>query len=360
MAYTTPVHQGPPALRADATPFTPHSAELAQHKTVIEQQAQKITALQTQLESMSSTQGLIVEELRKINAQLAPSAPRPPDPPVVPAPVASTSIRLPPGVKVTPPDPYYGAHGDALDSWLFSIEEYFHLVGVTDDASRILYAGNLTRDKASAWYRAVKSDTLPDEYRVHTWAEFKESLTHYFKKGDPKKEARNRLARLKQTGDVSSYVRDFRNIVIKIPMITEDEQLDRFLRGLDYHLRNQVELRMEETKSERLEDAIRIAERLGSGPLFKFAGGKNHGFRYHDRNEPAKAKDGPVNMELNAMQGKGRAGAGERKFTRLTPEEKERIKAANGCVYCREMTHQIDNCPKRKSRDPKGYRPRGK
>jgi hypothetical protein len=245
---------------------------------------------------------------------------------------------IPSSVKLPSPPAFAGDTRDSLQVWLFQVEDFFHLARLTDDDIRIRTAGALLRDKAAIWYRAVRSGELPEELSVRTWAEFVQGLHDNFRPMNAVKLARDRLATLTMSGSVREYISDFRNIVLDIPRMAEDEKMDRFTRGLKPSLRREVDLK----EPEKLEDAIRIAERLDASG--REAGKGSYGTRFSDADDtPAPQSGGPRPMDMNAINR-------EQKFKPLTAEDRAELMAEGRCFYCREEGHTIKECPKR----PKG------
>ena len=65
-----------------------------------------------------------------------------------------------------------------------------------------------------------------------TWPLLKEALILRFESLNRVKIARDKLAKWKQTNDVASFNEDFQKILLDIPTITIEEQIDRYARGL--------------------------------------------------------------------------------------------------------------------------------
>ena len=74
------------------------------------------------------------------------------------------------------------------------------------------------------------------------------------------KAARDKLASLKQTGSVKAYNDLFLGTILEIPTISEEEQLDRYIRGLKEKVYIEVELR----EPSNLKEAMHIANRYNT------------------------------------------------------------------------------------------------
>jgi hypothetical protein len=172
---------------------------------------------------------------------------------------SATSSALPYGCKPgTPPLFFGGKDAEQLDSWLFSMCEYFELIGLKDDEQRIRLAGTYLRSSATTWYRTARGDAVPESERVKTWDQFVKEIRSNFCPLNMTKIARDRLVHLHQTDTLREYVRSFRTLVLDIPSMAEDEKLDRFVRGLHPIIRGHVEIH----EPDSFESAIRMAERF--------------------------------------------------------------------------------------------------
>lgn len=82
---------------------------------------------------------------------------------------------------------------------------------------------------AQLWSRTVVA-TKP--IGVLTWPELKQLLLAHWRPVDARQKARDELALCKQTHTVEAYTSTFRRILLGLPHLTDDEALDRFVRGL--------------------------------------------------------------------------------------------------------------------------------
>ena len=81
---------------------------------------------------------------------------------------------------------------------------------------------------------------------------FKEVVSDYFTPVNSKRQTRDRLAALRQTSLVRAYATELRKVILEIGNVSEDEKLDRFVRGLKFSVRKQVELREPQTLTEAI------------------------------------------------------------------------------------------------------------
>lgn len=155
-------------------------------------------------------------------------------------------------VRVKEPNTYDGTR-DALliDGWIRSVERYINFQGWNNERS-FLFGTTLLRDRADAWYRTIE---LTDEAPT-TWLELKRLITDFFRPDNSVRIARDKLAVLKQTGDLVTYINSFMDVKLAIPKMTDDEGCDKFIRGLSS---KQMRSHIRQYEANTLKDAIHAA-----------------------------------------------------------------------------------------------------
>lgn len=200
-------------------------------------------------------------------------------------------------LKPNKPEAYDGRRDFlVVSTWLYKVEQYLVLMQLNNpaaqllEANRILYASTfLTGTAAVWWYTLVQSNTVPT-----TWDQFKAKVVAEFVPDDHVRRARDKMRKLQQTGSVSKYLAEFRNVTITIPGINDGEMWDRFCAGLKY------EVRLEVMKSSvtSFEEAAKIALRVDSaiwGVTRNVAGGF-----------PDSQGQAPTPMEIGNFENRGR------------------------------------------------------
>ena len=308
--------------------------ELAQ---LLQQQQQQIAALQQTINNLQQ------------QLQQAPHA--------AAVPVAPAHAHVP--FKPHKPDTYDGRRTlSAVENWVFENEQFFEASGVEigiDDERKIKFSAALLRKQAALWYRQHLARVEAGfEQPFETWQQYKNALIDAFRPVNATQVARDRLARARQRTSVAEFVNELRNLQLHIPNITDDELLDRFMRGLKYAIQKELVIRSPGS----FEEAVTIAERLDA-ITFSLR-----------RNEPAPNRNryngGPVPMEINTISqpqqpsqqqriprkqptgnfpiGRG-DGDQQRQFTKLTPELRQQLLREGKCLYCRQPGHMAVSCP---------------
>jgi hypothetical protein len=161
-----------------------------------------------------------------------------------------------------------------------------------------------------------------------SWVALTEALSKRLSPLNKAKLARDKLSRWRQLRDVPSYNTDVLKIILDIPHIGLDEQIDRYARGL----KSYIWYELCTTDYTSLEAPMRDAEKVESakGTLFN-PNQQNHG----------PFRPGPVVMELNATIA----------VQKLTPEEREKCRREGICLRCREKGHMARERPKKAKRN---------
>lgn len=150
-----------------------------------------------------------------------------------------------PSVKVTPPDCYSGERSVlVIDGWIRTVERYFAFVGL-EAHRKVPYAVTLLRSKADLWWRQMEQ--LSEDDSITEWDDFKTRLVDNFKPRNARKIARDSLYHLQQgSSTVQEYTEKFHDIIMEIDGITDDEKLDRYVRGLHPAIQTHVNTNLPE------------------------------------------------------------------------------------------------------------------
>jgi hypothetical protein len=228
---------------------------------------------------------------------------------------------------LTQPSPFSGEADEDPTSWLFSCNMYFDLLAA-DSGRRVRMAASMLRGPALLWWRMHHQSVEKGECTLITeWDEFGRALQQQFSPVNPTTTARNRLYSLVQRSSVPAYADEFRRLVLRIPDLSAEEQVHRFINGLKPHIRTHVALRDPTT----LDQAIRAAdtcERYVPTPT------SNRVPRY-ERKPAAVSNADPDAMQVDAVA-----------LQPLTQQQRDQLRRIGGCFRCRRPGHMARECPR--------------
>ena len=239
---------------------------------------------------------------------------------------------------------FSGKIGESPHQWIFTMEAAFNACH-TPDADRMNIAVTCLRETAQIWWRNRIMEANPPD----NWLRFSMEMIQAFQVVNSVKDARDKLARLRQTKSVRNYATTFKALALEIPGITDDEKKDRFIRGLKTNTQKEVELR----DPSSFEEAVIIAERYDAVS-----------YRIHNyesaaggmaRNGKGLSQHQSVFSDAQPME-LGNINQTSKTFAKLTPEIREQLKREGRCLYCREKGHIVGDCEKLKNKHPKGRR----
>lgn len=229
------------------------------------------------------------------------------------------------GFRPRKPSTFSGERWDAnaVEAWIQEVETYFFLAGVPETKQAVIAASFFTGPAALWWRMRIPDDGLG---AAETWNQLRLAVRQHFKPARAEANARDRLAKLRQKGRLTTYVMRFRELIVQIPSMTDDEKLHRFLEGLtDLRMRRELDYRNPTTWQQAVEQALR------------FESIYNNNFGRQDGVVIPRPNPGPPQgeaMELGAVRAAAPAPPGRK------------------CFRCGDPTHVVRNCPQRRSFPP--------
>ncbi|XP_019057348.1 PREDICTED: uncharacterized protein LOC109116424, partial [Tarenaya hassleriana] len=232
-----------------------------------------------------------------------------------------------PILKAPEPPLFNGTrNAQTVESFIFGIEQYFNSYGVRDDHSRITHAPTYFRDLALLWWRRVLADQERGERQINTWAQFKAELRRHFVPTNAGEEARTRFRRLRQTGSIVDYIREFSSLCLELNDLSDRDALFHFKDGLKEFARLEVNRRNAQT----LDEAITIVEGLPD---------------YSSRpSQQPRPKEG--NRPRPSFQNREQSRPHKPNHSQSHGQSRDRSKPPNPCYLC-GGPHWVRECPKR-------------
>ncbi|KAJ9519727.1 hypothetical protein QJQ45_013405 [Haematococcus lacustris] len=217
----------------------------------------------------------------------------------------------------------FDGKGD-VSGFLFQVEDVYSLYQNLTDAQKIVSASVRLSGLALSWYRSARADSNM------TWQSFKTGIKAAFISKSEAAKARDMLheAKQKQNQSALSFAMHLRSLFMQIPNITDDEQLDRFRRGLHPALRAMVDVQSPDT----FEKAVNIA--VAHDSAYRDAGVSTATpMQLGAMFRPA------ASSSSSATKAAPRTETEKKVFGKLTDEEKADYTAKNKCTFCREEGH---------------------
>lgn len=250
-------------------------------------------------------------------------------------------------LSVAKPGTYQGERQSALiDGWIRSMERYFEC-HATSDARKILFASSLLRGPADIWWRSV--ERLPEDRHITTWEDFKTNLENRFRHKNAHREARDRLATITHTTSVQTYIDEVHMVHLELPDITEDELMDKFIRGLQPDVKahvlghDPIWLSQAEHQALVYENAYRGTTTLPPARLQDYNGPQPMDLGYASARPQQQRggynnapRDGYNNSQRRGQDNGHRRNNGGRNTREIT------------CFLCDERGHMVKDCPLKK------------
>lgn len=172
---------------------------------------------------------------------------------------ATNPNPLPSAVKVPLPDKFNGEMDfDRVTAFLFSIEQYCNVVGLTSTIGKAQLTAMLLTGDARVWFMHNEYDQATLSYET-----LAKALKDYFRPADHAWRARESLANCRQRDalNVTGYTTAFKKCVQRVEeTLTDSDLLDRYVRGLHPRIARDVLLSMPRS----LEEACAMAERVAA------------------------------------------------------------------------------------------------
>lgn len=252
-------------------------------------------------------------------------------------------MREAPRVKIPDPKLYAGAR-DAreLENFLWHMEQYFEAIGMVEEKMKVRTATMFLTDTAMLWWRRRSADMERGTCTINTWADFKKEIKRQFYPENVEYLARKSLKRLKHTGSIRDYVKEFSTLMLEITDMPEKDLFFNFMDGLQ----NWAELELQRRGVQDLATAMAVAESLvefkrSESPKAKFSKGSHaKGGGEEEREDEGHEKKAYRPSGSKYGQGKRDEQGDRRSKGKFKPQWE------TGCFIC-GGEHRARECPKK-------------
>ncbi|RVW79197.1 hypothetical protein CK203_045185 [Vitis vinifera] len=136
-------------------------------------------------------------------------------------------------VEVPKPQGFSGKwDAKELDNFLWHMEQYFEVVALTDEVAKVMIATLYLTDIATLWWCRRFADMEKDICTIEMWKDFNREIKRQLYPEDVAYLARKNMRRLKHTGSIRDYVKEFSSLMLEVPNMTEEEFLFNFMDNL--------------------------------------------------------------------------------------------------------------------------------
>ena len=229
--------------------------------------------------------------------------------------------------------------GLALDRWLQKLDAYGRQFPTFDDGDRIATAIMKLTGPALDWVRV----NAPSPFEANAWLAFINTLEATFAPLNRSLVARAEFSSCRQISTVQDYLLRFNLASAPITDLFPAEKYQRFMEGLKPKIRKHIILNHPDVHEFHV--AASLASRFDM--LATYAASSTTATPPPRPFAPYR----PPPARLNAVTSPTPTSTSP--YTPLTPELRDSILAAGGCVYCRNVKpplHTIESCPTRRPR----------
>ncbi|RVX03852.1 Transposon Tf2-2 polyprotein [Vitis vinifera] len=136
-------------------------------------------------------------------------------------------------VRVPEPKGFNGnRNAKELENFLWDIEQFFKVAHVPDGEKVSITSMYLTGDAKLWWRTRMEDDAESGRPQITTWETLKKELKDQFLPTNTAWVAREALKRLRHTGSVREYVKEFSSLMLDIKNMSEEDKLFNFMSGL--------------------------------------------------------------------------------------------------------------------------------
>lgn len=298
---------------------------------------EQVSTLQRQVSELFSKLNSTCADLALCKHAMASRLPTDSSVPSSSVSAATPAVATAPRLEINKPKTYAGQrNAKEIDGFLWGLEQYFAASGLDDDAARLRMTPTYLTDTAGLWWRRRTLEVDQGAVEpVRSWAEFTLELKKPFYPENAEYEARGRLRRLAHKGTVREYVREFQELLLEIPRLSDAEALFDFIDGLQPWARQELQRR----GVQDLPSAIAAAESLQDYR-------RNDGGSSNQRGKKGNPRSsGGAKKQYASGEGSSKPNPNRGKSGQQHGGGRDQAKP-KGCFLC-GGSHMIRDCPNR-------------
>ena len=141
-------------------------------------------------------------------------------------------------LRIPMPEAFNGDNDILFTKWVVMMTRWLRSSGIGEDQWMPVMSNNL-KGSAMKWMNLMDLQVARGQREpFDTWQDWTQEARQKFKPTTLEEVARSQLRRLRQLGSVRSYVRQFQNIIFRIPDVTEGEAFSVFTSALKQPIRS--------------------------------------------------------------------------------------------------------------------------
>ncbi|KAE8671970.1 hypothetical protein F3Y22_tig00111877pilonHSYRG00250 [Hibiscus syriacus] len=235
--------------------------------------------------------------------------------------------------KVPKPEKFKGTRSAKdVENFMWDMDQYFQAMGIENDTEKENIAAVYLTDLALLWWRRKCAEMKRDGTTIRTWAEFQFEFKEQFYPHHAENEARSKLRRLRHDSSLKEHVRQFVELSLQVPSLSEEDGFFTFMDGLKPCTKNELECRGVKDLAKALSTAESLIEL---------------GVRKHDSSKSKyKAKGGDKEKPFKGKSDKEPSGPGKPSNNRTQQGEKQE-KQPIQCYNYKGLGHLARECPQK-------------
>lgn len=252
--------------------------------------------------------------------------------------------------KLIPKPEYFrGKRNENVVLWLEKLKMYFITCNITNEDVRLKIAVQYLTDDALYWYISVNNYGQT----IDTFTELWNGLLDMYRDTTAEAKAFDKLASVKQTSDVPSYIAYFNKVIVQLGGKVDNESLKRyFIRGLREDIRVPVALQYPISLSHAMQLASTIAQ-----TRYSAINSNNYSQQLNSIVQNDNIVSGNTEQELNAINKRSNNNNKKKeykpkpksKFKKLSDQglSAEQIKYRKDnklCYKCGNVGHSVKDC----------------
>ena len=233
-------------------------------------------------------------------------------------------------LKLAPLAHIDGKSPTQLRDWFDQSATALHTGGIDADSPQgVMFLASHFRGPLAKWWatRLRHDPGRTNHAGYNNVEELRKAALAVHSERDPAETARDKLRGMSQVTSVLKLVHAIEEQHLYLPSRDEDDKIHDLVAALKPHIREKVVLERPKTFAA----AASIAQEVDNAHFYA-----NRGRR----------SSGPSPMEVGALDTPGSS----TRFKRLTEQERADLRAKGGCFYCRQLGHQVADCPNRPAR----------